>query len=198
MKFKMIKAAFAGLVLTVSGFANAALIDTTASWVSSVNNGWYGSAQSLTVDASDTYFEYISFFFGAASEGRTFNFVLSDAISGGNTLFSSSFAVSSGEGTIDINTALTGGSVVYAIINYNGFSGQTAHFINSNVYSGGNSSFLNTASTSTNWLSYSALDHSFIANFLQGPRQDVPEPSTLAILALGLIGLGARRFKKQS
>jgi len=25
----------------------------------------------------------------------------------------------------------------------------------------------------------------------------VPEPSTLAILALGLIGIGARRFKKQ-
>jgi hypothetical protein len=27
---------------------------------------------------------------------------------------------------------------------------------------------------------------------------DVPEPSTLAIFALGMIGLASRRFKKQS
>ncbi|WP_259368508.1 MULTISPECIES: PEP-CTERM sorting domain-containing protein [unclassified Colwellia] len=30
------------------------------------------------------------------------------------------------------------------------------------------------------------------------PRTDVPEPSTLAIFALGMIGLASRRFKKQS
>jgi hypothetical protein len=190
---KFLKMAFAGLVLGVSGFANAGLINTTTSWGGSINNGWSGSGQSLTVDASDTYFEYISFYFGAESEGRTFDFVLSDAISGGSTLFSSSFAVNSGEGTININTALTAGSVVYALINYNGFMGDTAHFINSNVYSGGNSFFLDTT-----WMPYGSFDHSFTASFSQGISQNVPGPPTLAILALGLMGLASRRFKKQS
>jgi hypothetical protein len=35
-------------------------------------------------------------------------------------------------------------------------------------------------------------------SFTIEPTQDVPEPSTLAIFALGMIGLASRRFKKQS
>jgi hypothetical protein len=34
--------------------------------------------------------------------------------------------------------------------------------------------------------------------FADGPTNSVPEPSTLAIFALGMIGLASRRFKKQS
>jgi hypothetical protein len=37
-----------------------------------------------------------------------------------------------------------------------------------------------------------------IYRFSDGITQDVPEPSTLAIFALGMIGLASRRFKKQS
>jgi len=35
-------------------------------------------------------------------------------------------------------------------------------------------------------------------NLIDGISHDVPEPSTLAIFALGMIGLASRRFKKQS
>lgn len=39
------------------------------------------------------------------------------------------------------------------------------------------------------------MDYGFTSSIL---TNDVPEPSTLAIFALGLMGLGLRRFKKQS
>ena len=38
----------------------------------------------------------------------------------------------------------------------------------------------------------------FIAYERTGNSQEVPEPSTLAIFALGIMGLAARRFKKQA
>ena len=43
-------------------------------------------------------------------------------------------------------------------------------------------------------------NNSWLANFqitTDSPTGDVPEPSTLAIFALGIIGLATRRFKKK-
>ena len=44
-----------------------------------------------------------------------------------------------------------------------------------------------------------SLDRGFVwADWTESAIEPVPEPSTLAIFALGLIGLASRRFKKQS
>ena len=45
--------------------------------------------------------------------------------------------------------------------------------------------------------SFSPIGNGFLVDY-NGPSTDVPEPSTLAIFALGMIGLASRRFKKQS
>ncbi|MFT5297631.1 MAG: hypothetical protein ACI9YH_003667 [Colwellia sp.] len=42
------------------------------------------------------------------------------------------------------------------------------------------------------------LDNTLLNTFLVMESVQVPEPSTLAIFALGMIGLASRRFKKQS
>jgi hypothetical protein len=48
------------------------------------------------------------------------------------------------------------------------------------------------------WGSEQGTSNSSIGTHLTRRSQDVPEPSTLAIFALGMIGLASRRFKKQS
>ncbi len=173
-----------GLLLMV-GPAKAVVIDTTATWDGNVNGGWLGSGQSLTVDAVDTFFDDITFDFHSASNGRLYNFTLSDALNGGATLMSTTFTVVGGKGFIDVNTNLVAGSKVYALIDYNGYSGSTAHF-QQNVYAGGESNFGADGSKSI----FSGLDHVFVANFTGAT---VPAPAGLALFGLVLAGLGIRR-----
>lgn len=188
---KLIKL-IAGAVLALqSVVASASLIDTNGSWDGSINNGWAGSGQSLFVDNTDNVLDYIVFYFHAESHGRTFNFVLSDALNGGNVLFSTNF-IAGASNQININALLTGGSTVYALIDYLGFSGQTAHFSYVNGYNGGNSVFGPYGGMSD----FSTLDHRFIASF-SGGSHEVPEPASIALLGLGVIGFSlAKRRRK--
>ena len=54
-------------------------------------------------------------------------------------------------------------------------------------------------SSSYNWNYADHTGHAnALRNFAYNSSTEVPEPSTLAIFALGMIGLASRRFKKQS
>jgi hypothetical protein len=164
------------------------VIDTTAG-PTYTNNGWYGSGQSLTVGNTDTNFDSFSFYADAASNGKTFDFLVSNSWSGGSTLFSSSVVVTTGLNTVMINQAMTAGSLIYALIDYNGFSGSTVHFTN-NLYSGGNSAFGPVGSQTQ----YGSYDLKFNASFSSPSAVPVPAAVWLFGSALtGLVGIGKRK-----
>ena len=171
------------------GTVNATVIDTTATWTGGINSGWFGSGQSFTVDVNDTFFDDVTFSFDDASNGLTFDFLLSDALNAGSALFSTSFVVSNGLGFIDIDTNLIAGSTVYALIDYNSYSGLSAHY-QSDVYAGGSSNFGANGSKSD----FSGLDHVFVANFTQASQ--VPEPVSIVLLGLGLMAICLSRKSK--
>jgi len=97
MKRSCLFALFVLVVVVWSTSANGdCVIDTNGTWDGNVNNGWFGSGQSLTVPLGCTIFESIGFYFDEAANGQVFTFELNDAMNGGNTLFTTNFVVGSG------------------------------------------------------------------------------------------------------
>ncbi|WP_246128956.1 PEP-CTERM sorting domain-containing protein [Colwellia demingiae] len=184
MNIKMLKALIAGLVLSVSSFANAGLI---------VNGAIESDGANSTLD--HTFFEVLT--------AGLFEITLTSTDDPEmNLLFSSSAGVlgafienddDDGAGlssfiSINLNVGY------YALINGEfAVSNSEVGFLHVNAENPSNPYTLNiTGDASLIGTRTGNLDGSYTeSGFTQ-----VPEPSTLAIFALGIMGLAARRFKK--
>ena len=176
--------------------AFALTIDTNPTWDGNTNFGWAGgSGQSFTVDPIQTRLTDISFYFDADSAGKTFDFFISDALSGGTTFLSTSFNVTAGINTFGTNIIFAPGSLIYAFFDYHGFSGRTANFSSIDGYSGGQSFFQ--FNQGGPWdTSYTSFDHRFIANF--AAPSAIPVPAALPLLLTGLAGMGVLSRRRKS
>ena len=201
----MLKATFAGLILSVSGFANAGLITHEGNdWTESLTPP-FGT---LTTSVDDFFIDYgVDYTFGN-SEG-----VFSDppnALCGINA-----------SGVCDLLTAVDGQIVDLGTTNqsFTSFISVTA----GNAAQGTllleifdiSMNLLDTVVNGSSGTSSFSLDRGGVFDIaffrvsgndtwgltavsIESPMSEVPEPSTLAIFALGIMGLASRRFKKES
>ena len=202
MNIKMLKAAFAGLVLSVSGFANAGLIIDFSDSGSDTIITFSGTFDYTGLSVSSTENAYWWTGSDAVGSGQDIVRVGSGAVTwgsnGGTThfeLFEASFADQvlsnlSGDAFGFWNTVGASEGNYYRPTSY--VSGDS--LLSTGTFIGLNVAGLGVNNTGI-WKTLS--NQETISITVNGARQ-VPEPSTLAIFALGIMGLAARRFKKQA
>jgi len=187
MKFKLFKAALASVILSVSGLANAGLITV-----------------------SETQYQWVDF------EDFTFTFNIDDwLLNNSSTLRVSVLGDFDSPGVENLNVLAE--SHNFGTINYL-TSGTTVlqqqqnyiEFYFDLTLSAVMTNELLADDSATFEVNFSEQVHEFNIHytnigaayakidFTYEQSTDVPEPSTLAIFALGMIGLASRRFKKQS
>lgn len=218
MKFKMLKAVFAGLVLTASGFANAALIEhvtngdfetgdftgwttvNTGSGLWNINDGTL-STRFGTQPAIGGSFDAVTTQRGAGFHNLYQEFTLSNSFN--SLLFSWSDRLQSGANFSEPNQEfrvliqdLTG-ALIHEVFSTN--PGDPRTQVGPNIRSFDLTTILSSYAGQGIRVSFQEQDNrGFFSATIDNVSftSEVPEPSTLAILALGLIGLGTRRFKK--
>ncbi|MFT6992556.1 MAG: hypothetical protein ACJASL_004556 [Paraglaciecola sp.] len=208
MNIKMLKMAFAGLVLSVSGFANAGLITTTFA------GGNEGDGNMFDVEIFDSSIMINSFYINTFPSVGT-QFIYLYTRSGTYDGFQNNGLGWNLMGSAIVNNASGNTPVLFDIGDFLLQSNSiTGFFITGDIsngslaYSDGsmtvNDSYMEIRSGLRGGISFAGGNH--FAGTVYTPRTwngtinytNVPEPSTLAIFALGLMGLASRRFKKQS
>lgn len=218
MKSKVIKATLAGLILTLSSIANAGLIQFESSNILNISDfstnfspisQTSGNPPNLVIDGfninqingdgSDIWATYNPGGQGNGNgwypSGGDFGYTLI-SLTNGLDFDSVSMFVGSGNGghsymAFDLlldnvlvqSTVLSGHQSNFHWLSFTGGGFDTIRLRD------GSSSTLSVLDGSHNALAFDSI-HATVAS-------EVPEPSTLAIFALGMIGLASRRFKKQ-
>ena len=192
MNTKMLKAILASFILSVSGFANAGLLSFSdgtgqVSITFNILNSQITANNSILIYPNDT----------SALLGFTVNYNL---ISGPTGFFSGGSGLSDITGNqnavgiqLDSSSLITG---IFDVVVSGGGGSECGPCQALNFGVGANILHWNEPNRGTLRINNIALGtFTFNSNI---NIATVPEPSTLVILALGIMGLASRRFKKQS
>ncbi len=203
MKFNVLKSAVIGLVFFASGYAKAGLIESVdinlngndySTYSDTISNfswldldNWFqtgASFNSVTAELNGTGYQIATLeqinamVLSAAFDGTQTNFDLLSTIMGGIT--SPRGYIWGVYDDLSINSGYAYMSV--GATTMTSLAGAQSKAFNVDSYNSG---------------IYDDLGF-FVVSTQPRDQIDVPEPSTLAIFALGIMGLAARRFKKQS
>ncbi|AZQ85334.1 PEP-CTERM sorting domain-containing protein [Colwellia sp. Arc7-635] len=233
MNIKMLKSAVAGLVLSVSGFANAGLIPfaitdighvaerlnygagaidvngparITTDYANTLSDNWfqevYMDGQSLSYSIEWKFSNNLSMkdrFTEAVTVGSSVQWLINsngtESIINGTWWWSDSSKQNNFDWTTSGSSFSDDDGIWGAGLIVNGDSGSGIRS-NNTTWGVGN---YNSGDTSqrvwTNNVTTSGVTD--LKNIMYIKTTEVPEPTTLAIFALGILGLASRRFKKQ-
>ncbi|MCG3127322.1 MAG: hypothetical protein CHACPFDD_02180 [Phycisphaerae bacterium] len=181
----------AGLSIAfVAAAAANTIIDTYPDWDGNVTNGWLKIAQTVTVPA-DNVLDNWKFALNPPGGQNTILFEIYEWDNSvgpiGPVLYSSieAWPAAGGDVLVDnINLPLTTGNLYGAIVDLQGYAGQSVHFqVNQFSYTGGDASWFDGATW--NFLN-SGWNTKFRAEF-------TPEPATLLTLSVAALALLRRR-----
>ena len=207
MNIKMLKAAVAGLVLSVSGFTNVAfaglIVDngfdvnatTSISWTNQI--GSWRTYEDFAL-ASNTQLTSASFLFnnGNGSTNYLFDIHADNAGTYGSLLHS--IALTSSD--VTVNSVIGGWwQFDFSLPSINLVAGNYwVSFSGTSTWGSKLGTFGEELVQTDSFGNRNVRTGDYVPFRLNGTTSEVPEPSTIAIFALGMIGLASRRFKKQS
>jgi hypothetical protein len=208
MNIKMLKAAVVGLVLSVSGFANATLI-TTGSGTAVTSSDLNAYFDTLTPgDDLTSYTEGGLNIFapgthccknGTYYESGGNNSWISISTTTNSPMYGIEFLDDQwwrigSTGYMFWETSLNG-NITDSGMDFAVLTGDVIGFFDSNGFDMLRVGINNSPNQGLGYSQAIAIDNLSVQTSLSS--QAVPEPSTLAIFALGIMGLAARRFNKQ-
>ena len=209
MNFKFIKTTFVGLVLSVSSFANAGLIIEYSDVGTDLLFSWSGSLNAIAGDGIDPIGGPTYATIGVQSSGNNPTFY-SAPLSHPPGVSGVTYTGANNPGLFATNaptwssfmTGSTSTGLPFLFRVNNAISGTTSVNIWAD-WGAANTAFSGTMTIAGQSIASMGMVDGYnlqlnIGNItFQEAGVNVPEPSTLAIFALGMIGLASRRFKKQ-